>query len=67
MKSGINIFAGLLIIIGGIWSLQGANILPGSFMTGQIEWLVIGIIFIALGIGIIVWQRRQSPKKNDSE
>ena len=64
MKSGLNLFAGLLIIIGGIWSLQGANILPGSFMTGQIEWLVIGIIFIAAGIGLI-WRNRQNAARDE--
>ncbi|MDQ7027838.1 MAG: hypothetical protein Q9P01_17275 [Anaerolineae bacterium] len=66
MKSAANIFGGLLILIGIIWSLQGANILPGSFMTGQIEWLIIGVIFIALGIALIVWRNRQNKAKNDN-
>jgi uncharacterized membrane protein YphA (DoxX/SURF4 family) len=28
----------LLIAVGVIWILQGINVLPGSFMTGQIQW-----------------------------
>ena len=32
MKIGLNIAGALLVILGGIWFLQG--ILPGSIMTG---------------------------------
>lgn len=60
MKSAANIFGGLLILVGIIWSLQGANILPGSFMTGDIKWLIIGIIMIVIGIGLIVWRKLQN-------
>ena len=28
----------MLMLMGVIWFLQGVNILPGSFMTGQIQW-----------------------------
>jgi hypothetical protein len=30
----------ILMVIGGAWFLQGINVLPGSFMTGQIRWAV---------------------------
>lgn len=49
----------LLIIPGIIFSLQGANILPGSSMTGQIQWLVIGSIMVVVGIGVIVFMQRR--------
>lgn len=53
MKIFINIVGVLLILIGGIWFLQGINILPGSFMTGQTEWAVYGGISITVGIGLL--------------
>lgn len=59
MKSAANIFAILLILAGGTFSLQGANILPGSWMTGKIEWLIIGVIMIIAAIGLLVWSNRQ--------
>ena len=38
----ISLFAKIVgyafIIMGLVWILQGVNILPGSFMTGQIVW-----------------------------
>jgi len=49
----------LLILSGGIWFLQAINILPGSFMTGQIQWAVYGGIAIMAGIGFLIWDRRQ--------
>lgn len=43
----------LLILIGTIWFLQGINILPGSFMTGEIGWAAAGAVCLALGIGLL--------------
>lgn len=68
MKSGLNIFAGLLIIVGAIWTLQGLNLFPGdSFMNGDIKWLIIGVIMIGFGIGLIVYNRRTNAAKSDDE
>lgn len=35
MKTGEYVLAGILILAGMIWFLQGINLLPGSFMTGE--------------------------------
>lgn len=59
MKSGLYIVAGLLIFVGIIWILQGADILQGSFMTGQIEWLFAGIVCVILGSGLLFFVRRR--------
>jgi len=49
----------ILILMGGVWFLQGINILPGSFITGQTRWAVNGIIAIAAGIVLLVASRRR--------
>jgi len=59
VKIVLNGIAILLILSGGIWFLQAINILPGSFMTGQIQWAVYGGIAIMAGIGFLIWDRRQ--------
>jgi len=62
MKTVLNILAGLLILAGIVWFLQGINILPGSFMTGQTQWAIYGAIAILVGIGLLVIaNRRRSP------
>jgi hypothetical protein len=47
------IVGGVVILIGGVWLLQGLGILPGSFMTGQTFWAVMGAVFLAVG-GLLV-------------
>jgi len=43
----------LLLLIGAVWILQGINILPGSFMTGQVRWAYAGIVTAAIGGGLL--------------
>jgi len=40
----------LCLVVGGVWVLQGAGILPGSFMTGQRLWLGIGLVVAVAGL-----------------
>ncbi len=47
----------VLIVIGAIWLLQGVNVLPGSFMTGQAKWAVIGGICLGVGLVLTVLSR----------
>jgi hypothetical protein len=53
------ILSGPLLLIGIIWILQGLNILPGSFMTGQIIWAVYGVPMVLLGGGLVCWVNRR--------
>jgi hypothetical protein len=50
MRITLNIVASLLVLAGVIWFLQGINVLPGSFMTGQTRWAVYGALAVAEGI-----------------
>jgi hypothetical protein len=54
MKIVWNIVGGLLLLIGCIWFLQGINVLPGSFMSGQSQWAVRGGIIAIAGIGVLL-------------
>jgi hypothetical protein len=54
-----NILGGLLIVMGTIWILQGVNILPGSFMTGQIVWAWRGGFAAVVGILLILLVNRR--------
>lgn len=44
----------ILVIVGGIWCLQGIGVLPGSFMTGQIQWAVYGGMAVAAGVPVLL-------------
>jgi hypothetical protein len=41
-------------LTGVVWVLQGLGILPGSFMTGQLVWAVIGAVLLFAG-GLLLW------------
>ena len=52
MRIGSLILGLIAIVAGGVWILQGSGVLPGSFMTGQSMWLVIGIIVALVGLAL---------------
>ena len=62
MKIAMNIVGILLMLMGGIWFLQGINVLPGSFMSGQTQWAVRGGIAAVAGIGVLLWANRRRPR-----
>jgi uncharacterized membrane protein HdeD (DUF308 family) len=49
-KLVLNVAGALAVLMGIIWFLQGINVLPGSFMSGQIRWAFYGAIAIVLGL-----------------
>jgi len=59
MKITLYIIGGLLILSGAVWFLQGINILPGSFMSGDPQWSINGAIAIVIGIGLILFGKRR--------
>ena len=50
MRIALGIVGLLLVLLGCVWFLQGINVLPGSFMTGQIRWAVYGGIAATVGV-----------------
>lgn len=61
MRLALNIVAALMLLMGTTWFLQGVNVLPGSFMTGQPRWAVYGSILdiVAVCLLIVANRRRQ--------
>jgi hypothetical protein len=60
IKTILKILAILLILAGGIWTLQGVNILPGSYMSGNPQWVVNGVITILIGVGLFWFTNRKN-------
>jgi hypothetical protein len=54
----VRVLAILLIAVGLIWILQGINVLPGSFMTGQIQWAYRGGIAAVAGVLLLLLTMR---------
>lgn len=59
MRTVSNISGILCLLVGCVWILQGINVLPGSFMTGQTRWAVIGALLAVAGIALLVSANRR--------
>jgi hypothetical protein len=59
MKIILNLIAVTLSLAGAVFFLQGINILPGSFMTGDPQWAVIGALLVIAGAGLFFWAARK--------
>jgi len=44
----------LLLFFGVVWSLQGSGAVGGSGMSGQAQWLVIGVFVAVVGAILLV-------------
>lgn len=48
----------ILVLVGLVWVGQGMGLIPGSFMTGDTKWLVIGLIVAVVGVIVLLLGRR---------
>jgi uncharacterized membrane protein HdeD (DUF308 family) len=62
MRTTLIVIGVLLMLVGTVWFLQGINVLPGSFMTGQTQWAVYGAIAFLVGVFAFHRARRMSRK-----
>jgi hypothetical protein len=49
----------VLVLVGGLWTLQGLNLVSGSFMTGSALWLVIGVVVVIAGLALLFRRPRR--------
>ena len=52
MKLLLSVISVLVFLAGLVFFLQGINILPGSYMTGDPQWAVNGAMMIVIGGGL---------------
>jgi uncharacterized membrane protein HdeD (DUF308 family) len=59
MRIALNVVGVLCLLVGCIWILQGTNVLPGSFMTGQTKWALYGCLTAVIGIAVLISANRR--------
>jgi hypothetical protein len=59
MKILLNTVSILLFLAGGTFFLQGINVLPGSYMTGDPQWAINGGVMIVIALGLLFWTNRR--------
>ncbi len=58
MKWFLDIVGGIVAVMGIVWILQGTNILKVGFMAGQMQYALLGIVAVLVGIALIVYANR---------
>ena len=54
----------LAVVLGGLWTLQGLDVVGGSVMSGVSLWAVVGPVVAVAGLAlIVVGVRRRSRAK----
>ncbi|HJS19548.1 MAG TPA: hypothetical protein VJ785_12435 [Anaerolineales bacterium] len=59
MKLVLNLIGGVIFLGGLVFFLQGINVLPGSYMTGDPQWAVNGGIMMVLALGLFFFANRR--------
>jgi hypothetical protein len=59
LKIVLNIVGVLLVLPGIVFFLQGINVLPGSFMSGNPQWVINGGIMVLIGAGLLWFANRR--------
>ncbi|MEU3625312.1 hypothetical protein BS329_05360 [Amycolatopsis coloradensis] len=68
MKRWVTLTIGLVfLLVGGVWVLQGAGVLTGSFMTGQKLWFLIGLVAFLIGVVLVAATARGSKRAPTDE
>jgi hypothetical protein len=50
----LRLVGGILIgLLGLVWLGQGLNLIKGSFMTGQIQWAIVGAVLVLIAAWLI--------------
>ena len=59
MKLGINVVAILIALMGIVWFFQGIGVIQGSFMSNTSQWTLIGLVFLVVGVGLLIYNNRR--------
>jgi len=66
VKNGVAalVAGALTLVVGAVWTLQGAGVFTGSPMTGQKQWFAIGLAAVLAGIALLgVGVRRRAAAR----
>ncbi len=59
MKWLLRIIGAVLALLGALWFLQGINVVPVGFMAGHIQYAVLGLVAIVIGISLVLFTNRR--------
>jgi hypothetical protein len=52
MRAGVGVFGILIVLVGAVFAGQGLGFIPGSIMSGKMEWFWIGSVMVVIGLAL---------------
>ncbi len=59
MKWLLRVIGVVLALLGTLWVLQGINVVPVGFMAGHLQYALLGLAAIVVGVGLVLFTNRQ--------
>jgi hypothetical protein len=54
-----------MVLIGGVWMLQGLNLaFRVGFMVGDYHWTIYGAIMVLVGVGEVIWSNTRQHRSS---
>jgi len=66
MKWLVTIAGVLLVLFGGVWILQGTSIITRGFMSGHVQYAILGIVSAVIGLVVLANRRRPNTPAGSS-
>ncbi|MGE3193828.1 MAG: hypothetical protein AB7K08_10210 [Microbacteriaceae bacterium] len=55
LRAILIVLGSIALVAGAIFAGQGIGVIPGSFMTGDRTWLIVGLIMAFIGVALILF------------
>lgn len=55
LRAILIVLGSIALVAGAVFAGQGIGVIPGSFMTGDRTWLIVGLIMAFIGVALILF------------
>jgi len=61
MRTSRLVVVGAVALVGAVWVGQGLGYVPGSFMSGDLTWALVGAALLVVAVALVLLERRPRP------
>lgn len=55
LRAILIVLGSIALVAGAVFAGQGIGVIPGSFMTGDRTWLIVGLIMAFIGVALMLF------------